>query len=277
MSTSYTAGKKRYRSRRPNRRRRYGKRSPQKFRRYGRYRRGPNSRVYAKWGTRKWMEEQKYFDTAATNIVLQRGATSIAPYFGWNGGYLGCFNGVVQGDDYYNRDGNQIRMKYLYVKGQINWEPGAANAPLTSAPLAAGAFLAVVLDTQTNTQACPSEQIFSNGANIAAGYEGASMLLVNPLARKRFRVLKEQRFIVSNRNFVGVVGNPLTAHMSNTAVQFEWYIPLNYITTEFTTPNGGITNISTNSLNLYGWGYDATGNITNNVKISFNARLRFYG
>jgi len=206
--------------------------------------------------------ERKYFDTFLTASALVAPADA-------SGGELNpatilCLNGVPSGDGATNRDGMEISMQQLEIKGIVNI-PVASVIAGDAAPTV---LLSVVLDTQTNATDINSEDVYTN--------PGASALASSPLRkmenRKRFRVLKQWRRQLT-QPMITYDGTDL--EQSGVQVPFHFFIPLNGLKTQFKTGSttGYYDTIIDNKICMLGF----TSSTTYAPTVSYNARLRFVG
>lgn len=180
-----------------------------------------------------------------------------------------CLNAVSQGDGPTNRDGKKIRMRSLYIKGLV-YRQGYEDQPAPEEPV--GAYVAVVLDRQTNAAQLAPAQVFTNTA-------GASLsnisLFRNLEYNDRYRILRDGTFIFN--------AGPQSAYaldkISNGGLirRFEWYIPLNIdVLFNTTTPTAAtVASIVSNSIGVIAGATSSSGN--NSLVLAYNSRLRFVG
>jgi len=171
----------------------------------------------------------------------------------------------TQGDGEQQRDGKQICCLYVEINGMVQMptiEGGVAPGEPTKA------FVACVLDTQSNGAQCNSQDIFKN-LQAAAGM--ATIPLRNLLFGKRFRILKQTVLDIS----------PVTAtsaanvfDWTGVVKQFKWYIPLNNLKINFNAgTTASIANVIDNSIHMVAY----TNSLLGVPEIKYNARLRFIG
>lgn len=181
---------------------------------------------------------------------------------------VGALTVPSQGDSALQRDGKQIIGEYLVIKGQVYFTLNEAQG---APPGGVYAYVAVVLDTQTNGAQLNSEDVFKNQA-------GTLPLNVFPLKNllfgKRFRILKEGRFRMDN-TAIAQNGADNFSWPSRTA-PIDWYIPLKKLKINF---NGGTTsdvaNVIDNSVHVIGFtNYTTAGNVPT---LTYQARFRFIG
>jgi len=207
--------------------------------------------------------ERKFYDTSLIDTALTN-ETACA-----NGEKDPSATSMVstpaQGDGEQNRDGKQIACLYLEISGSLNFfgQEDQANPVVDR-----GAFVACVLDTQSNGAQMNSEDCFKNTS--ADGTLGTDVMR-NLLFSKRFRILKQKRFHVPPT--IGVKADG-TISTSGHTHHFKWFIPLKGMKINF---NGGTTasiaNVIDNSIHIIAWKTE----VAEVVNIGYNARLRFVG
>lgn len=180
-----------------------------------------------------------------------------------------CLNAVSQGDGPSNRDGKKIRMRSLYIKGLV-YRQGYEDQPAPEEPV--GAYVAVVLDRQTNAAQLTPAQVFTN----AAGASLSNISLFRNLEyNDRYRILRDGTFLFN--------AGPQSAYaldkISNGGLirRFEWYIPLNLdVLFNTTTPTAAtVASIVSNSIGVIAGATSSSGN--NSLVLAYNSRLRFVG
>jgi len=207
--------------------------------------------------------EKKFYDTALADTALTNEAA--------------CANGEkdpsatsmistpAQGDTEQNRDGKQIACLYVEINGSINFfGQESATAPVVDR----GAFVAIVLDTQSNGAQLNSEDVFKNtSGDQTLGID----IMRNLLFGKRFRILKQSKFQVPP-TISSYAAN--TIDTSGHTVHFRWFIPLKGLKINF---NGGTTasiaNVIDNSIHIIAFKSETA----ETVNLGYNARLRFVG
>lgn len=182
--------------------------------------------------------EKKYKDTVSAGTAFPSAT----------GGTMVLLNGMQTGDTATTREGQSMRMKYLYVEGFV-----VLNSPATQDITR----VAVVLDRQPNASA----------ANFASVWDVTTASAANALRNMdnpdRFLVLKDIRMTLSSAG--------------QNIKKFKLYIPMGRLKqmdqrTKYTTGNAGtVADISTNALYL-AFGADLTANFST---IDYNCRLRF--
>ncbi len=173
-------------------------------------------------------------------------------------------NTVVQGDDGSNRDGRQIVMKHISLRGNISTAIQLDQTALDQAPMI---FVALVLDTQTNGATIASENVFTNpGAN--------SLLAAQPFHNlkfsKRFRVLKALTFALP----MAIAAHDATnIEVAGTIIPWTMFVDLKDIVVNYSAASETVVNITDNSLHVIAY---ATSTGTTPL-INYNSRLRFVG
>jgi len=181
-----------------------------------------------------------------------------------------CLNCPAQGDGETQRDGRQISMDSLTVKGLVTV---AAQTNQTAADVVPDIFIAIVLDKQTNGAQLDSELVFENPS-------GASNLGSMPFRNlewtKRFRVLKTMK--VSAHQFAGAVipaFDGTNIEQQGVAIPFSCHIKLNGMKVNFISgqTSSVIAAIADNSIHVIAY----TNGVSLAPVINYNARLRFKG
>jgi len=231
---------------------------------YAAYRALMNPRIQGLLGM-----EKKFFDSAIQPTPL---VTTDA----WaNGVYnpvtvfsaTDCISTPAVGPAANQRVGKQITIKQLYLRGAIHLQ---SKADATVLPGQVTAFLAVVLDTQTNGAQVASEQIYYNPCG---DIDGRVHPLRNLQNAQRFRVLKEQvfPFPAPAAAYAGETPAPLFVY-GGTGVEFDWFIPLDLQVNFNQQTTAAIANVEDNSLHII-----AACNDDVSVHLVYSARIRFLG
>lgn len=169
----------------------------------------------------------------------------------------------VVGDSESNRDGKKIIITQVEIKGVIH---KAAQANQTACDNGEHAWIALVLDTQTNATACASTDVFK-AINTGADTEYCQPFR-NLLLGGRFRILKMRKFTFNN---AACSWDGTNMEQSGFCRPFKLYkkmrLPVNF--------NSGTTadvaNVTDNSLHVMAWCSLAQCNI------GYQARIRFIG
>jgi hypothetical protein len=173
-------------------------------------------------------------------------------------------NTVAQGDGESNRDGRQISMDSIYVKGNIFID---LTANQTASVQAGIVFVALVLDTQTNGAALNSEDVFKNQS-------GSSRLAASPLRNlqftSRFKVLEQFQATLKDPQSVYDGTN---IERDGFDVPFTFYKKLAGLKVTYSGTTAAISNIIDNSLHIIA--YTTSTDLT--PLLYYQARLRFRG
>lgn len=173
-------------------------------------------------------------------------------------------NTVVQGDGESNRDGRQIVMKKIMIKGNVST---AAQINQTAVDVAPYVFIALVLDTQTNGATLNSEDVFVNpGANAIT----AAAPLRNLQYTKRFKVLATRTLVlpIAQASYDGT-----NIEVGGSVIPFEIYKDLNNIKVTYSATTETVANIVDNSLHVIA--YASSADIS--PLLNYSSRLRFCG
>jgi len=204
--------------------------------------------------------EKKFYDTSLLNSALTSPTDSTTG--AQNPSATICLNTVTQGDSESQRDGKQIAMLNLTIKGKLSVD-GLEDQIALQSPHTI--FVAVVLDTQTNGALTATNNIFKNTAANA----GTSVIpLRNLLFGKRFRILKQKRFTIDNHEMQHAA-NAISSSYRHRF--FDWFIPLKGMKVNYSNTTETIANIIDNSISVIAYC------TTTLPTISYNARLRFVG
>lgn len=206
--------------------------------------------------------EKKYYDTsAAVNIVAPTDCT---------GGEadpttVNCISAPAVGDNATARDGRKIVAKYLQIKGSVRF------STLTNQTLSVDSnriMVAVVLDTQTNGAQLNSEDVFTNPR---AATTSAADVLRNLNYAERFKILKQETFILEDPNFSWDGTN---LEINGVSKQFDWYIPLKNLKIAFNaTEAAGVASVLDNSIHIVAFATSTSPQCA----ITYNSRMRFIG
>jgi len=212
--------------------------------------------------------EKKFFDTGLVGGVPSASATATSGEI--DPTTIDCLNAVALGDGPTQRDGRQINMMSITVKGNV-FIP--AQADQTAADTMPNIFIALVLDTQTNAAQAQSEQVFTNpGASAST----ANQPFLNLENHQRFRVLKTVRIAAEQiAGCVVPVYDGSNIEQSGASVPWSMYVNLKQMKVNFLSAQttSVIAAIADNSLHLIAF----TDNTSTSAIINYNARLRFMG
>jgi len=229
---------------------------------YAAYRALMNPRIQGLLGM-----EKKFFDTAIQT-------TPVVTTDAWANGVYNpvtvftgsdCVSTPSVGPAANQRVGKQITLKQLYLRGSMHLAP---NVDAAYVPGQTSAFLAVVLDTQTNGAQTASDQIYYNPSGTI---DGRVHPLRNLQNAQRFRVLKEEVFVFPNPT---AVFNSATNKLiyAGTGVEFDWFLPLDLQVNFDNDTTATIANVEDNSLHII-----AAANDDNGVHLTYSARIRYLG
>lgn len=208
--------------------------------------------------------ETKFYDTALANTAL------VAPTDCSGGEFDPSATSMIStpavGDSEQNRDGKRIVIKSVYIKGLITVPAFEAQV----APSAGSrAFVALVLDTQSNAAQMNSEDCFKNTGAVA--YLGTSIMR-NLLFGTRFRVLKEKTFSLDPQTQATSALNDFS--WNGLTRNWEWFVDLKDLPVNFNAgTTASIANVIDNSLHIIAFATSNAGTPT----IAYNARIRFVG
>ncbi len=174
------------------------------------------------------------------------------------------FNTVVQGDGESQRDGRQIVMKSLGIRGHIGV---AAQTNQTATDVSPTIFIAVVLDTQTNGATISSENVYTNKAE--SGSHAASPFR-NLQFTKRFRILKSKLLTLKQPT---LVWDGTNVEQGGFNTPFTMFVDLGNMAVNYSGTTETVANITDNSLHLIAY----TSSTAVAPTMNYNARLRFVG
>lgn len=183
-----------------------------------------------------------------------------------------CLNAIAIGSGPSDRDGRQVVIKSIHIKGTIRW-PSTSGAQTATAPVFPACMLALVWDKQTNAAQATSETIFTNKSGNA---NCATAVFRNLEYTQRYQILKKKTW---NMQPVTPYWNGLTTgtdiRVPSKEISFTWNVKC-AIPVNFNTTNGGtVADIVDNSLHLVGFSSGVGLLIT--PQIQYNCRCRFTG
>ncbi len=205
--------------------------------------------------------ELKFYDTFLVDKALQADADAAAGEV--NPSATVALNTVIQGDGESNRDGRNMIMKKISVRGVIEV---LADANATAHKTAPNYFIALVHDKQTNGALLNSEDVYVNNANNSVT---ATSLFRNLQHIQRFNILGSVQLVGPMPD---AVCDGTNIEIAGYTLPFEIHKDLN-IKVNFDGTTEDIANITDNSLTLLAW----TTNTLQAPTISYQARLRFVG
>ncbi len=173
-------------------------------------------------------------------------------------------NTVTQGDGESQRDGREILMQRISIRGIIRIPP-QANQIVSSEPTVC--WVALVLDTQTNGALLNSENVVTNiGSNAIT----AASPFNNLQFSKRFRIMAKRQMTFDAPAYATFDGTNI--EQGGMTKVFEFHVPLK-IKVNYTDTTETIANIVDNGLNIIAF--------CNNTELaptlSYSSRLRFNG
>ncbi len=174
-----------------------------------------------------------------------------------------CATTITEGDGEQQRDGRKAVVKSCFVNGVIE-QPFIQNS---ATMVAAGvAYVALVLDKQSNGATIVSEQVFKNdGANAVL----AASPMRNMQFTSRYQILDRVQVVMPQQQPTWD-GTNIEQTGSTQPFKLSWRgeLPINYTNTTET-----IANTVDNSIHVIAYISDAS----NSPTISYNCRVRFQG
>lgn len=186
-------------------------------------------------------QEIKNFDTNVSAAAAATGGTISSSSL--------CL--VQQGDTNADRDGKKIACKGLSIRGYCTLLPHATQS-------SDYARVVVYVDKQCNGAAATIAELFST-ADIQTHN--------NPDNSNRFRILKNEIFVMNRTAFESTVGNLLQEVLA----PFEWFIPLKDLPVLYDASTGAITDLTSNNIGV------ATFSEHGFAQVQYQARLKFVG
>ncbi len=173
-------------------------------------------------------------------------------------------NTVTQGDGESERDGRQIKMRKISIRGLITY---AAQVNQTAGDNACAIMIALVLDKQTNGATITSENVFINPS---ASGTLAPQAFNNLQFIKRFKVLKRIEFNLPQPE---MTYDGTNVEQSGEHIPWEMHVDLNNLEVNYSGITENVSNIVDNSLHVIA--YCSSTNLV--PQIFYNSRLRFVG
>ncbi len=171
----------------------------------------------------------------------------------------------VRGDSEQNRDGKQINILNVSIKGTVS----ILFKELQTGPVQSNeVYVCLVQDTQTNGAQLNSEDVFKNtGATaIMASNPQKNLLFMN-----RFRLLKSQKFDMTPTTLSHFADDSFSWH--GKIRHFDWFLPLNMKVNFNAGTTADVANVIDNSLHIITF----CTNTGAAPVLSYNARIRFVG
>lgn len=211
--------------------------------------------------------ELKYRDSSRVGAVLQ--ATSNASNGVHDPATRGLLNDIDQGDGPNQRDGRQVRLKNITVKGQIRIGPETGLSGPDNVPRI---FIALVLDKQTNGVQMASESAFVNPSNVP---NLCCDPFLNLETSQRFRILKTCH--LGPKDFAGchTMGTYPAGQLAENGltIPFTMFADLKSLPVNYLGTTGTAANVADNSLHIVAWCND----VTTDPVLDYNCRIRFVG
>jgi len=210
--------------------------------------------------------EKKYFDTGIipTNMVVSSTIASCV----MDSSVASCCNSPAVGDGPNQREGRQIAMDRIDVKGFIRMDGDATYNNVTTTP---HVEVYLVLDTQTNGAQMASEECF---VNTIASTPNGGLPFRNLENEKRFRILASKKIEMPSQP---IAYNATTAKSYRDGHDYGFTLSKNLkgmkVNFKATGAAGTVATITDNSIHFIAV-------LTDNsslVKCAWNARLRFRG
>lgn len=206
--------------------------------------------------------EKKFYDQKLVGATLTAPTDSAAGEH--NPSTAIMLNTVPQGTKENERDGRQIVMKSVQVKGIFN-VPAVVDA--TAATVSGVAFVALVLDKQTNGVQLDSEDVFTNPSanafNCISPFRNLKFV-------KRFQVLASKTIVLPQPE---MVHDGINIEIGGYTVPFNMYVKLKDILTTFSAATENVLNTVDNSIQLVAF----VNNVNIGVVMTYHSRLRFVG
>lgn len=209
--------------------------------------------------------ERKFLDTGVNNTTLVTNASAASCEY--DPTTMRCLNAPLLGDGQSNREGRQIALDSITIKGTVSMT-GEASLTYTVAPIIT---VMLVLDTQTNGAQLNSEDVIDVplGSTVNGGRP-----FQNLQYEQRFKILKS---VTIRTGVMPQVYNTASASIWNPGqhIPFTLTKSLKGLKTNFTLTgtDGTIATIADNSLHLIA----TTSSDQNTPKLYYNSRLRFFG
>jgi len=208
--------------------------------------------------------EKKFYDTALVSAALTAPSDSTGGEH--DPSATSMISTPVRGDSEQNRDGKQIALLNVSIKGSIDLPP----IELAAAPKpGVYCYVALVLDTQTNGAILKSEDVFKN---TGADNVMAANPMKNLLFMSRFRILKSLR-VNMTVNTLSHVANDAFSNCGK-SIQFNWFVNLKGLKVSFNAgTTADVANVIDNSLHIIAF----STSVAPAPALSYNARIRFVG
>jgi len=196
-----------------------------------------------------------------------------------------------------SRDGRSINCQSIVVRGCVVSEHAGSVDPATTGDSSClgriQVYVALVLDTQTNSLAMNPVDCFDvdgqtstdwAGANIVAGNRHIMPPMMNIYHRKRFRVLSSQVVTLGPADLDLRPGDGVAFIFTPRSAHFELKASLAGLRINFNSDAGAVSTITDNSIHLVAYTdlnrFDATGTLNTSEyrpRINYFSRFRFSG
>lgn len=214
--------------------------------------------------------EKKYLDVYKSESALISGTSFAGLELQPSSGCTDCLSAPAQGDGSQQRDGLKIKILSILVKGYIKVD--ADNAGDTEVPrVVPKAFLALVVDTQTNGATIVSEDVYTNLTGVNAGTILPQRNMSNTT---RFKVLRAKMVSIQSHSIATDSSNNVLRNGGYACftMKYKFKTPLSVrFTTGGTSAN--VANVTDNSIHLIG----GVSNTALAPTISYVSRIRFVG
>lgn len=205
--------------------------------------------------------EYKYFDVARTILIpTSTDATGLEldPI-------AGALSVPAQGDGANQRDGRKIKILSIYINGVIT---GESDQNVQGSIFPGNCFLSLVLDKQTNSEQCQSEQVYVNNVGTT---RGTLALQRNMSNTSRFKVLKHKTFDLPFRQKVDT--DSRDGCQRQFKIKYKFKKPL-VVTFNVGDTTSDVASVADNSLHLFGGCSQSTNMQTT---LTYSSRIRFVG
>jgi len=211
-------------------------------------------------------DEVKYLDLNYQAVIASAADLTLA-MADPAAGVVGCLSAPSQGDGPDQRDGKQIYIRSIQIKGLVQQGPFLTAA---SPPGPLRVMIALVLDQQTNQTQCLSNNIYSNpGATTA----GTVVPLRNIFFNKRFKIIRTLEIDISADSLSHFSAGSYA--WNGTTATFDMYVKFKEpIVVNFSVGTAANVNqVIDNSLHLVAFSNSAVPALT----LTYNGRMRFVG
>jgi len=174
-----------------------------------------------------------------------------------NGGVFTCLNAPVNGSGYNNRVGTKIRMKSVYVTGEIVKTLSNSSAVAEDY----GRFI-LFLDRQPNA-AFPAVADLLSSVSVAGAVSSTATDQINLQNRDRFVILRDTRIILPGVGINGIapalVDQYPDFNCNESKYNMAMFVPLKDTEAHFNLVAGGIASVTSGALNVLTFCNNAAG------------------